>query len=167
MVSEGNGFANIWNCPVRESNRIVWLLFVNAKMYLDTALCFNISLFHSLVVWTQVKLQHESHHRWVDCPGGIAGAKIKSDDLVADRDKVSEVGREAEAKDSELVTLEGEPKRTTRGVKTVIGRHEAVHCASIAVTLPHQALDEGARWEKRQKPGSQLGSKHGRVAAQH
>ena len=38
MVSEGNGFANIWNWPVRESNRIVWLLFVNAKMYLDAAL---------------------------------------------------------------------------------------------------------------------------------
>ena len=62
MVSDGNGFANIWNCPVRESNKIVWLLFVNAKMYLGSALCFDVTLLHPLVVWTHVKLQHESHH---------------------------------------------------------------------------------------------------------
>ena len=57
---------------------------------------------------------------------------------------MSEVGRETEPKDSELVTLEGEPERATRGVKTVISWHEAVHCASITVALPDQALDEGA-----------------------
>ena len=62
MVSDGNGFANIWNCPVRESNKIVWLLFVNAKMYLGQPYYFNLTGFHSLIVSTQVKLQHESHH---------------------------------------------------------------------------------------------------------
>ena len=78
-----------------------------------------------------------------------------------------DVGGETEPEDSKLVALKGEPQRPTRGVKTVIGRDKAVDSASIAVALPDEALDEGARWEEREEAAGQLGPEHGRVAAQH
>ena len=78
-----------------------------------------------------------------------------------------DAGGEAEPEDSKLVTLEGEPQRPTRSVKTVISRDKAVDSASITVALSNQALDEGTRREERQESAGQLGPEHGRVAAQH
>ena len=79
---------------------------------------------------------------------------------------MSDVRCETESKDGELVTLQREPERPARGVEAMVGGDEAVHGASVAVALPHQALDEGAGGEERQQPCGQLGPKHGGVAAQ-
>ena len=113
MLSVGKGLARTWNWPVRESTRIVWLLLVKVRIYLARQGVKVVMLAGAvlLVVGADVELHHEAHHGGVDRPAGVPGGHVKGDDLVADRDDVTEVGGEEEAEHCELVAFQGEPRR--------------------------------------------------------